>query len=367
MIAAKPLEKLTASALKHSSAALHEVAPAKSSTWQLQMQDAFTDLDALLQVLHLTKLQLESVLGWGLPLDDTAFVLRVPKAFAARMQPGNPLDPLLLQVLPVAAEQLDVPGYAADPVGDWQKNPVPGLIHKYQSRVLLITTGACAVHCRYCFRREFPYAERGLSKRALANVVDYIAQHPAVNEVILSGGDPLSLSNLRLQEISDALSELPQLTRFRIHTRTPVVLPSRIDAGFLALIERMQTRWRVLMVLHSNHAQEWQSDALKASAQLLRDCGVTLLNQAVLLKRVNDSLAEQVALSEALFANGVLPYYLNQLDRVRGSAHFQVSDAQAQRLYSDMRAALPGFLLPRLVQEVQGRASKTPLQDVSSQ
>ena len=366
MIAAKPLEKLTVGALMHSSAALHEIAQAKSSTWQLQMQDAFTDLDALLQYLHLTKAQLESALGWGLPLAETAFTLRVPKSFAARMLPGNPLDPLLLQVLPVAAEQLEVPGYAADPVGDWQKNPLPGLIHKYQSRVLLITTGTCAVHCRYCFRREFPYAERGLSKRALANVVGYIAKHPAVNEVILSGGDPLSLSNPRLQDISDALSELKQVTRIRIHTRTPVVLPSRIDAGFLALIEDMQRRWPVLMVLHSNHAQEWQSSELKASTQLLRQRGVTLLNQAVLLSRVNDSLAEQVALSDALFANGVLPYYLNQLDRVRGSAHFQVSNAQAGRLYQAMRAALPGFLLPRLVQEVQGGASKTPLQNLDS-
>ena len=326
-----------------SSGVYHELAPAKTSGWQAQMQDAFTDLGALLHYLQLTHTQLENALGWGLPLADTAFVLRVPRAFAARMQPGNPLDPLLMQVLPVAAELMEVPGYGADPVGDWQKNPVQGVIHKYQSRVLLITTGACAVHCRYCFRREFPYAERGLSKRALANVVGYIRQHPAVNEVILSGGDPLSLSNQRLQSISDALSELPQLTRIRIHTRTPVVLPSRIDAGFLQWLGHMQSRWPVLMVLHSNHAQEWQSTELQASTQMLRQRGVTLLNQAVLLKRVNDALPAQIALSEALFANGVLPYYLNQLDRVRGSAHFQVSDAEALKLHEAMRSALPGF------------------------
>jgi L-lysine 2,3-aminomutase len=367
MIAAMPLEKLKLSALMHIAKPLPPDDAEKATGWQAQMQDAFTDLPPLLRYLQLTPTQLESALGWGMPTAESGFALRVPKNFAARMQPGNPRDPLLLQVLPMAAELLAVPGYAADPVGDLQKNPVPGLIHKYQSRVLLITTGACAVHCRYCFRREFPYAERGLSQSALAKVVEYIASQPAVNEVILSGGDPLSLSNARLLVITDALKELPQLTRIRIHTRTPVVLPSRIDDGFLRLIKSMQTRFAVLMVLHSNHAQEWQSDVLKTAVQALHERKVTLLNQAVLLKTVNDNLPAQVALAEALFANSVLPYYLNQLDQVSGSAHFQVSDASAIALHEAMRRALPGFLLPRLVQEQAGRASKTPLVDQAQQ
>jgi L-lysine 2,3-aminomutase len=350
MIAAKPVQNLT-------DLAKHTSAQAEGMAWQAELRDGFDSVTALLEALSLDADTIGAALELAHAIPNSAFALRVPRGFVRRMQPGNPLDPLLLQVLPLDTELAQTPGFGPDPVQDLAHSPLPGLIHKYRSRVLLVTTGACAVHCRYCFRREYPYDAGAISASELANVCRYIQSHPEINEVILSGGDPLSLSNARLRRISDALLVLPQIRRLRLHTRTPIVLPSRVDAGLLNWLKDLSVP--VAIVLHSNHAQEWQDPSLQRAASELRRTGCTLLNQAVLLRRVNDSLAAQCDLSEALFAHGVLPYYLNQLDKVSGSAHFYVDDTKALALHAAMHAQLPGFLLPRLVQDRGDRVGKS--------
>ena len=321
--------------------------------WKLEWRDSFTQLGALLEFLQLDASNFSDALA----LDTAAtFPLRVPLSFAQRMTKGDPHDPLLAQILPKTAERLAAVNFVSDPVNDLQHSPTPGVIHKYRSRALLIAAGTCAVNCRYCFRREYPYAEASLSTSALADAVRYLAAHPEINEVILSGGDPLALDNTKLGRIAEALLALPQIKRLRLHTRTPVVLPTRIDAEFLCWVAGLKVP--LVMVLHSNHANEWQDATLRDAMRTLKRAGVTLLNQAVLLRGVNDSANAQIALSEALFAAGVLPYYLNLLDPVAGSAHFEVSDADAQHIYRQMAAALPGFLLPKLVRDVAGMDAK---------
>jgi len=324
-----------------------------ASNWKLEWRDSFTQLAALLEFLQLDA----SAFSAELALDSAAsFPLRVPLSFAMRMAKGDPHDPLLAQILPKMAERLSAVNFVSDPVNDLLHSPSIGVIHKYRSRALLIAAGTCAVNCRYCFRREYPYSEASLSASALADAVRYLAANAEINEVILSGGDPLALDNAKLARISDVLLALPQIKRLRLHTRTPIVLPSRIDAEFL--------RWAIalkvplIMVLHSNHANEWQDATLQNSMRALKHAGVTLLNQAVLLRGVNDSADAQIALSEALFAAGVLPYYLNLLDPVAGSAHFAIPDATAHEIYQQMAAALPGFLLPKLVRDVAGMDAK---------
>lgn len=321
--------------------------------WKLEWRDSFTQLPALLEFLQLDANSFSDQLA----LDATAaFPLRVPMSFAMRMAKGDPNDPLLAQILPKMAERLSAINFVSDPVNDLQNSPSVGVIHKYRSRALLIAAGTCAVNCRYCFRREYPYASGSLSASALADAVRYIAANPEINEVILSGGDPLALDNAKLARISDALLALPQIKRLRLHTRTPIVLPARIDAEFLRWVSSLKVP--LVMVVHSNHANEWQDATLQGAMRSLKAAGITLLNQAVLLAGVNDSAPAQVALSEALFAAGVLPYYLNLLDPVAGSAHFAVPDSRARQIYQQMAAALPGFLLPKLVRDVAGMDAK---------
>jgi len=233
----------------------------------------------------------------------------------------------------------------------------PGLLQKYAGRALLIATGACAINCRYCFRREFPYAEQ-IGSGALSQALDAIAADPGIDEVILSGGDPLSLSDARLRALTDALAKIAHLRRLRVHTRLPVVLPSRVDAGLLQWLRELP--WPVAMVLHSNHANEIDASVLAACAQL-RAAGVTLLNQSVLLRGVNDSVAALAQLSQRLFEAGVVPYYLHLLDRVRGAAHFDVPEATARQLVGELAAGLSGYLVPKLVREVPGGPAKIPL------
>ncbi len=321
--------------------------------WKLEWRDSFTQLGPLLEFLQLDA----SAFRDALALDSAAtFPLRVPMSFALRMVKADPHDPLLAQILPKMAERLSAVNFVSDPVNDLLHSPSIGVIHKYRSRALLIAAGTCAVNCRYCFRREYPYTAASLNASALADAVRYLAAHPEINEVILSGGDPLALDNAKLARISDALLALTQIKRLRLHTRTPIVLPARIDAEFLRWAAGLKVP--LVMVLHSNHANEWRDDALQNSMCALKLAGVTLLNQAVLLRGVNDCADAQVALSEALFAAGVLPYYLNLLDPVAGSAHFAVPDATAQQIYQQMAAALPGFLLPKLVRDVAGTDAK---------
>ncbi len=328
-------------------------------TWKQQWRNSFTQLADLLSFL-----QLDSQQNAGLLDAAASFPLRVPQSFAARMRKGDWRCPLLLQVLPVQLENATHTGFVADPVNDLGHSPTAGVIRKYQSRALLIANGNCAVNCRYCFRREFPYADRGLSASGLAQAVAFVAADPAINEIILSGGDPLALDTAKLARIVAAFAALPQIRRLRIHTRTPIVMPARIDAEFLQWIGALKLP--VVMVLHSNHAQEWADTSLVRACDDLRDCRVHLLNQAVLLAGINDQINAQVELSEAMFAAGVLPYYLNQLDPVRGSAHFAVDDQTALRLHQQMQQRLPGFLVPKLVRDVADIGHKAWLTSISA-
>ncbi|MES1940595.1 lysine 2;3-aminomutase [Salinisphaera sp. T5B8] len=318
--------------------------------WQQAMREAVTDIDTLCALLELDEAERRL-----LAEVHTGFALRVPRSYIARMRRGDINDPLLRQVLPIAAENETVPGFGIDAVGDHTSALGDGVLHKYHGRALLVTTGACAVHCRYCFRRHFDYANQHAGARQGEAALAHIAADPSINEVILSGGDPLSLSNARLDALARALDDIDHVTRIRIHTRTAVVLPERIDAGLVAWVrERPQ---QCVIVIHANHAQELD-DTVGARLAELRAAGATLLNQAVLLKKVNDRVDTLIELSERLFALGVMPYYLHLLDRVAGSAHFEVDLARARDLVDRVAARLPGYLVPRLARETAGDAAK---------
>jgi len=284
------------------------------------------------------------------------FPLRVPEPYLDKIEPGNPDDPLLKQVLPVAQETQPRPGFVADPLGERLANPSSGLLHKYQSRVLLILSGACAINCRYCFRRHFPYADNRLSSQEFADIQAYLEAHPEVNEVILSGGDPLVVSNARLATLLKIIENIPTISRLRIHTRLPVVIPQRIDAGLLEVLGN--SRLNRVLVTHSNHPQELD-EVFDQAMGALRQAGVHLLNQAVLLNGINDQADVQAALSERLFQAGVLPYYLHLLDPVAGAHHFDVPEKSAQKMMAELHRRLPGFLIPRLVREISGKSGKT--------
>lgn len=334
--------------------------PRQPGTWQQELAEAVSDPAELLALLDLTANDLPPVVAAGLSDARRSFALRVPRSFVARMQRGNPRDPLLRQVLSSGEELLEVPGWGSDPLQESAARRAPGLLQKYEGRALLVTTGACAVHCRYCFRREFDYgpeadAEGGARWSAALRAV---SEDPGIRELILSGGDPLALGNARLGALLGQIEALPQVQRVRIHTRTPIVLPSRVDAGLLELLG--PRRLQRVMVLHANHPAEIDADVASALRQL-QGRGVMLLNQAVLLEGVNDSAAVLAELSERLAAVGVLPYYLFLVDRVRGAAHFEVDEARARQLMAELFARLPGFLVPRLVREVPGATSKTPI------
>jgi EF-P beta-lysylation protein EpmB len=326
--------------------------------WQQSLQDAVTD-----------PLELAAALGLGREWGESAaaaarrFALRVPRGYLARIAPGDPGDPLLRQVLPLDAECTDVEGFVGDPVGDLRALAGAGLVHKYHGRALLIATGACAIHCRYCFRREFPYAEQHAGRGEFAAALESIRRDPGVTEVLLSGGDPLTLGDRRLAQLLRALDSIEHLRRVRVHTRLPVVLPERIDAGFIAAWQSPRRLQRV-MVIHANHPSELAGPTaahreVQRALRALRDAGGTLLNQSVLLRGVNDDAGVLAGLSEALHAQGVLPYYLHLLDRVRGAAHFEVPEDAARALYGELLRRLPGYLVPRLVRETPGAGSKT--------
>ena len=324
-----------------------------SATWKNALADAIRDPAELLAQLDLPAELLD-----GACQAAKSFPLRVPRGFVARMEKGNPADPLLCQILPLAAELTHVAGYAHDPVGDLQARAGDGLLHKYHGRVLLSTTGACAVHCRYCFRRHFPYGEQHPGRDHWQGVIEYLRAHPEVDELILSGGDPLMLDNERLIELTERLHSLPQLKRLRLHTRLPIVLPERIDTGLLAWLRALP--WPVVLVIHCNHPRELNEDVAGA-LHALQQAGASLLNQSVLLAGVNDDAEVLSELSHRLFAYRVMPYYLHLLDKVAGAAHFDLSEEQALALYETLRGRLPGYLLPRLVREQAGDIGKLPL------
>ncbi len=286
------------------------------------------------------------------------FATRAPLAFLDRAEPGNPNDPLLLQVLPQAQELIQHRDFTHDPVGDHAAIKVDGVLHKYKGRVLLITTGACAIHCRYCFRRHFPYSESHIGGQRLQAAIDYIKGDPSISEVILSGGDPLTLSNDHLRNITEQLRPITHVKRLRIHTRIPVVLPNRIDDGLIDWLNNITQQTSI--VIHSNHANEID-EQVKSTLSLLHETGSVLLNQSVLLKGINDSAEDLSALSQRLFECRVIPYYLHLLDRVEGARHFYVDDNTARHLIESLRQTLPGYLVPKLVREHAGQQSKTPL------
>lgn len=324
--------------------------------WRQLLSEAISDPAELLRLLELDPALLPPALQAA-----GAFRLRVPRGFVRRMRRRDPHDPLLLQVLPGAYELIETAGFGADPLSEAAAARAPGLLQKYHARVLLIATGACAVHCRYCFRREYPYGH-GDERGRWAAALESIAADPSIEEVILSGGDPLTLSDARLRQLTEPLRAIPHVRRLRLHTRTPIVLPERVDAGFTGWLGSLP--WPVVIVLHANHAQEID-DEVREAAGRLRASGATLLNQSVLLAGVNDSLTALEALSHALWSARVLPYYLHLLDRVRGAAHFEVPELTARSLMTQLAARLPGYLVPRLVREQAGAPAKTPIASAS--
>lgn len=318
--------------------------------WQQELAQAYTDPKKLLEDLNLDPSDFGNALE-----ARKLFPMRVPRPFVAAMTPGDANDPLLAQVLPAAEEFIATPGYSVDPLEE-QDNQQPGVLHKYRSRALLMFKGGCAVNCRYCFRRHFPYEENQLTREALNQALEYLEAQPELNEVILSGGDPLMAKDNQLFKLIERLETMPNIIRLRIHSRLPVVLPSRLTQ---ALADRLaQSPLQIILVLHCNHPNEITS-GLSLGINRLKHAGVTILNQSVLLKGVNDDVDTMVALNEKLFANGILPYYLHLLDKVQGAAHFDTSDDNARELMAGMLARLPGFLVPRLVREQGGKASKT--------
>lgn len=286
-----------------------------------------------------------------------------PLEFVARIQPGNPDDPLLKQVLPVIEEQVEQPGFAADPVGDLNSLVSPGVLHKYEGRALILTTAACGIHCRYCFRREFPYQESGSRKDDWLPSIDYLKNNEEIEEVILSGGDPLTTSDEKLDELISALENIPHLKRLRIHSRMPIVIPQRVTEE---LVKRLSSsRLAVWTVIHANHPQELSESVLSRLGNMI-DAGIPVLNQAVLLRGVNDQAETLIELCRRLVNHRIQPYYLHQLDRVRGATHFEVPVETGLKIVETLRTALPGFAVPQYVFEEPGAKSKSPILDNKS-
>ena len=324
----------------------------QSEPWQHDLAAAVTDPAELLGLLDLDPAALPE-----LQSAVTDFALRVPRYFVNLMRRGDPHDPLLAQVLPLAAEQLSVAGYRQDPVGDMHASHNHGVLKKYHGRALMITTGACAIHCRYCFRRHFPYTEQSLLGHR-AEAMETLRGLPDTEELILSGGDPLCLSDRRLGDLLEQTRNLPGLRRLRIHSRLPVVLPQRVTDRLVTLLSEQHLR--TVLVIHANHPNEITPE-LERAVQGLAGAGITLLNQSVLLKSVNDDADTLAELSDVLFGIGVMPYYLHLLDPVDGAAHFAVPLQRAQALQEQLRLRLPGYLVPRMVRELPGEPYKTPV------
>ena len=325
------------------------------NSWQQELANGVTSSELLLTRLGLDATQ---VLG----VDHTpAFSVRVPEPFIKRMVPGDPHDPLLRQVLSVIEERILTPGFVADPLDEFD-SVLPGVLHKYRSRVLLIYRGGCAINCRYCFRRHFPYQEQTLTSRDVDLLIDYLIEHPEVNEVILSGGDPLMADDSSIRDLLSRLESIPTVARLRIHSRLPVVIPARITVALCETIASI--RLPIVMVLHINHANEVDG-SVKCAVGRLRAVCRSVLNQAVILRGVNDSEKSLITLSERLFEVGVDPYYLNVLDRVAGAHHFDVTDEKVATLYEALLDALPGYLVPKLVREVPGVGHKMPWRETA--
>ncbi|NDL64004.1 EF-P beta-lysylation protein EpmB [Acerihabitans arboris] len=329
-----------------------EITPA--SDWQTQLSEAISDPDELLSLLGLSD---HPRLRQGKQA-RRLFPLRVPRGFVKRMEAGNENDPLLRQVITAAEEFIETPGFTTDPLEE-HNGVLPGLLHKYHNRALLVVKGGCAIHCRYCFRRHFPYSENNGNKVNWRNAIAYIRANPQIDEIIFSGGDPLMAKDHELAWLADELQSIPHIKRLRIHSRLAVVIPARITARLCRMLAA--TRLQAVMVTHINHANEIDAEVAGAMARL-RDAGVTLLNQSVLLRGVNDNASVLAALSDRLFNVGILPYYLFALDKVKGAAHFMLDDDEARGIVGELFTKVSGYLVPRLTREIGGEPSKTPLE-----
>lgn len=323
------------------------------NAWQDSLKSAITDPKELLERLSLPNELLEQAQA-----ASQLFPLRVPLEFLSRMELGNPNDPLLKQVLPIRDEFIQTPGFTEDPLNESDARPTPGVVHKYKDRALLILSGACAINCRYCFRRHFPYSDNQLSGEHWQRALAYLKEHAELREVIFSGGDPLVTSDHRFSKMVADLEAIPHLERLRVHTRLPVVIPSRVTDQLNDTLNK--SRFDCVVVLHINHANEIDRSLCNAVTKL-KQSGATILNQAVLLKGVNDSADEQVRLSRALFSAGILPYYLFLFDPVAGASHFDIPIEQGKEIFTHMQSELPGYLVPRLAKEISGKTSKTLL------
>ncbi|CAJ0993408.1 EF-P beta-lysylation protein EpmB [Pantoea sp. Nvir] len=321
--------------------------------WLQQLADVVKEPNELLQLLGLDQY---TQLADGINA-SSLFALRVPRTFIARMKPGDAQDPLLLQVVTQSQEFIQVPGYSTNPLNE-QCSVVPGLLHKYRNRALLLVKGSCAVNCRYCFRRYFPYQENQGNKRNWQRAINYILTHPEIDEIIFSGGDPLMAKDHELAWLISAMEQIPHLKTLRIHSRLPVVIPSRITDRLCDILA--ETRLQVLVVTHINHAQEFDDSLIMAMRQL-KSTGVILLNQSVLLRGVNNSTLVLSELSKALFNTGILPYYLHVLDKVQGAGHFFVPDEEARALVRELLHQVAGYMVPKLVRDSAGELGKTPL------
>ncbi len=322
------------------------------TTWQQELAQGFNDPEKLLRYLSIDPSQfVDSFAARKL------FPLRVPVPFVHRMNRGDINDPLLKQVMTSSDEFIEEAGFSDDPLLE-QQTPVPGLLHKYDNRVLLMLRTACAINCRYCFRRHFPYQDNSLNKAGLVDVATYIAKNEQINEVIISGGDPLMASDQHIAQLFALIEPIKHVTRIRIHTRLPIVIPSRITDELLKTFK--ESRFNVIMVMHINHGNEIDQ-SINDICKRLKQADVTLLNQAVLLKDINNDITSLIDLSEQLFDAGIMPYYLHLLDKVNGATHFDSDEKDAIKLMQQLYQHLPGFLVPKLVREIGGQAHKTPI------
>lgn len=321
----------------------------RAAKWQQELAESITQAEELMQLLEL------SSTSWFSEYATKDFSLRVPRSFVARMEKGNPHDPLLKQILPSPSELFERPGFVKDPLAERDYNPVSGLLHKYENRVLLVVTGGCAVNCRYCFRRHFPYAENNPSRKDWSKSIEYIQFHSEIHEVILSGGDPLLAPDDYLSDLVAMIDSIPHVKRLRIHSRIPIVLPSRVNNDLLSWF--VNPARQAIMVVHANHPNEINQEVSEA-VQLLRSNNVLVLNQSVLLRDINDDPDILANLSEKLFSIGILPYYLHRLDPVKGAGHFEVNIERARQIVRALAGKVSGYLLPKFVQELPGENSK---------
>ncbi len=311
-------------------------------SWQVELARAIKKPELLFELLNLNKEEFSETLKAA-----KNFPLNVPYPYVQKIKPGDPNDPLLLQVLPKGVELKQVAGYSYDPLQEQRASKIPGLLHKYHGRVLLILTGACAINCRFCFRRHFPYYENRLNKTHLKAIFDYLQQDTSITEVILSGGDPLIATDAYIDKLINQLRIIPHLTRLRIHSRLPIMLPQRITSSLINSFIKMP---QCIFVLHCNHPNEIDKRIINMVMQL-KQAGITVLNQTVLLHKINDNAHILADLNQKLFASGVLPYYLHILDKIDGTAHFDIPLSQAKKIYSELQLLLPGYLVPKLVRE----------------